>query len=432
MDEKQLPSIEAEIERFQRRDRALALSFAAPLERLYGEQTVKHRRWSLLTQGFVALLIYDAFIVGDYLTAPEHIWRAVLVRFGIVTPMVVAVAWMLRWTDSTQAQQVGAAALCVGACCSVLFVHSGVGAASATGVEPGLLLVLLVLNVVLRLEFPVAATATVFCYAGEIVLLSITPSMTLAEKLTVGGRIFWTAALTLFANFLLLRERRLSWLREMRGQVQKSMLAHSNAELVSTSSTDRLTGLANRHAYEERFAELWREMAQQRGEVAAVIIDIDHFKKINDSFGHLYGDRVLQRVAGLLQQAMREPGDFVERLGGEEFVVLLPNSDVQGARRVGERIRTLVEIAGSPAIGKGDVMPASNQLWCTVSCGVASVEPAHGMSPPHLIELADRALYRAKASGRNRVCCTPEEADAIPMPARTSRVMQAVSMAQAG
>ena len=421
MDETYLPRIEAEIDRYHRRDRPLSLSFSKLLEQTYCRQSTIERRRSLLRQGLVALAIYDAFIVGDWLMAPAHIMRSVLVRFGIVTPLVLAISWLAQRVESTRLQQAGAAGLCVAGCVSVLFVHSGVGVVATGGVEPGLLLVLLVLNVVLRLELPVASIATAACYGAELLFLYSSGSMTVAEKFTVGGRTFWTAALTLFADYLLLRERRLSWLREMRGQLQSRLLAHSNAELISLSTTDRLTGLANRHAFEDRFAQLWREMAGQRRQISAIIIDIDHFKQINDTFGHLYGDRVLQRVGGLLQQAMREPGDFVARLGGEEFVVLLPNSDIQGARRVGERIRTLVEVAGSPAVEKGDVMPISNHHWCTVSCGIAHVEPAAGMSPQSLIELADRALYRAKAMGRNRVCFTPEEADTVPFTARISR-----------
>jgi len=185
--------------------------------------------------------------------------------------------------------------------------------------------------------------------------------------------------------------------------LQRSMLADANAELLALSSTDRLTGLPNRRAYDERLIELWQLSLERKHSISAVMVDVDHFKKLNDTHGHPYGDRVLQRVGSLLQQALRAEDDFVARFGGEEFVILLPDADPDTALKVAERIRTLVQVAGSPALQRDTVIPAQ-EVWATVSCGVATAWPTETLDPHRLIADADAAMYRAKQEGRNRVC----------------------------
>ena len=166
------------------------------------------------------------------------------------------------------------------------------------------------------------------------------------------------------------------------------------------SSIDSLTGLANRHSYELEFARLWREAEASGTSLSAIVIDIDHFKVVNDTRGHLYGDRMLVRVASLLLQGLRCKDDFAARFGGEEFVVLLPAATQEGAMIVAERIRKLVEVAGSPALQE----PGPHPPQSSVSCGVASCWPSEAHSREDLLEAADKALYQAKDSGRNRVC----------------------------
>ena len=153
--------------------------------------------------------------------------------------------------------------------------------------------------------------------------------------------------------------------------------------------TDKLTGIPNRHAFDE-VARRYFELAKREGKpLALLLIDIDRFKRINDAFGHHVGDDVLRQVAQTISRQIRA-SDFAARYGGEEFVVLLPNCDLDHAQRKGERIRQAV--AGISFV-QGPV---------TVSVGVAQVEPAkEGLEAA--IARADAALYEAKRSGRNRV-----------------------------
>jgi diguanylate cyclase (GGDEF)-like protein len=206
--------------------------------------------------------------------------------------------------------------------------------------------------------------------------------------------------MTVIGNYSIGREERLGYLIRLRSDMQSRELSFVNEKLQRISSVDSLTGLANRHSYEMEFARLWREAVAAGTPLSAIVIDIDNFKNVNDTRGHLYGDRMLVRVAALLLQGLRGKDDFAARFGGEEFVVLLPAATQEGAMIVAERIRKLVEVAGSPALQE----PSAHPPLSSVSCGVASCWPSEAHSREDLLEAADKALYQAKRGGRNRVC----------------------------
>lgn len=163
----------------------------------------------------------------------------------------------------------------------------------------------------------------------------------------------------------------------------------ARAELLRLSTTDALTGLCNRRSLLER-AEQEISRAQRHGApLSMLVLDMDHFKEINDRQGHAEGDRVLVRLADCLRGELRA-SDPAGRLGGEEFAVVLPDSPLDGALQVAERIRRCVET------------PREARPPCaTVSIGVAELLP--GESLDDLLRRADRALYEAKATGRNRI-----------------------------
>ncbi len=175
------------------------------------------------------------------------------------------------------------------------------------------------------------------------------------------------------------------------------LLEEANARLAALATTDPLTGLANRRAFDEALA---REAAlARRGNrpVSLVLLDVDHFKAFNDAFGHPAGDAVLRRVADAVRAACRGT-DLPARFGGEEFAVLLPATDLGGALALSERFRQAV------AAGPWPVQSV------TVSAGVSTFGPG-AEDAVRLVEAADRALYRAKRAGRNRVA-SPADAGA--------------------
>jgi diguanylate cyclase (GGDEF)-like protein len=174
-------------------------------------------------------------------------------------------------------------------------------------------------------------------------------------------------------------------------------LEHANAQLEIRSNTDPLTGLYNRRFLEERLAAFWEESALMAAPIAALMIDIDHFKKVNDAFGHPQGDRCLVAVAQEIARSLRRQHDFVARYGGEEFVVLMAADEAE-ARASAERIRTRISELAIPGFGP------SRQPFVTVSIGVAVMYPATSDATPiALIAAADEALLSAKQTGRNRV-----------------------------
>jgi diguanylate cyclase (GGDEF)-like protein len=163
-----------------------------------------------------------------------------------------------------------------------------------------------------------------------------------------------------------------------------------NKQLRRLASTDGLTGLRNRRAFDSTLQQEY-EVARRYGHpLSLLVIDIDHFKHFNDSFGHEEGDRVLRRVAGAMESTFRG-ADFVARYGGEEFSVILPNTVRVSAVESAERLRAT--IAGL----------AEEREPITVSIGVACLQ-GQGWTTAELLKQADSALYRAKREGRDRIC----------------------------
>jgi diguanylate cyclase (GGDEF)-like protein len=172
-------------------------------------------------------------------------------------------------------------------------------------------------------------------------------------------------------------------------------------KLRQLSNIDGLTLAANRRNFDEELARMWRRSQREGGAIALVMIDIDHFKCYNDEYGHLAGDDCLRRVADVLRKTVKRPFDLVARYGGEEFAVLLPDTHGAGAEVVAEEMRASVEALGIPHCRTWDDR-------VTISCGVAAVERVDGLDPASLVAAADRCLYQAKHSGRNRVAGVEE------------------------
>ncbi len=184
-------------------------------------------------------------------------------------------------------------------------------------------------------------------------------------------------------------------LREQQAWTQEALLQvqEANRKLEQLASTDALTGVANRRQLVER-ADMEVPRSERHGAPLSLLcLDLDHFKRINDDYGHLAGDEVLKQVAEAIQLSLR-PSDLLARVGGEEFHVLLPDTDLAGARDVAERIRVKLEGLDIPVQGV--------VLHVTVSVGCAQLGP-DGADMKSLTHTADERLYQAKALGRNRV-----------------------------
>lgn len=163
------------------------------------------------------------------------------------------------------------------------------------------------------------------------------------------------------------------------------------------SFTDGLTGIANRRRFDHVLDQEWKRGVRSRAPLSLCILDVDHFKRFNDAAGHLAGDDCLRRIATAAAGSLHRPGDLVARYGGEEFATVLPETDPDGALAVARRIQASVAALAIPHPSSG-LSPV-----VTISIGVATGIPSPQGGPALLVDAADRALYRAKDLGRNRI-----------------------------
>lgn len=194
-------------------------------------------------------------------------------------------------------------------------------------------------------------------------------------------------------NYLTSLERDAAFhaLREMQLKLEES-----NRELQRLTSLDGLTGIANRRHFDETLEKEWRRASRDDMSIALIMIDIDYFKQYNDNYGHIAGDECLKRVATLLKEALHRPADMLARYGGEEFAVILPDTDLEGARTVADNLHQVI----SAAALEHAFSQVSGQI--TVSQGIAAANASAIDNLTSLVETADRALYESKQHGRAR------------------------------
>lgn len=175
-------------------------------------------------------------------------------------------------------------------------------------------------------------------------------------------------------------------------------LEELNKQLLRQVLIDGLTHIANRRAFDETLAREVKRAARNRSVLSCLFLDIDHFKLFNDTYGHIVGDRCLEMIAGTLKKSFKRAYDLPARYGGEEFAVIMPETNSNEANALAQRLMENIKALGITH----ESSPISDLV--TVSIGIASIQPAAHFDPEYLVKAADKALYRAKESGRNRIC----------------------------
>lgn len=212
----------------------------------------------------------------------------------------------------------------------------------------------------------------------------------------VSNFVFATSAIaSLIGAFLIERSSRQNWLQARLLALDTNTLEEANLRLEYLTAIDSLTQVANRRTLDRNLEAEWARAQRKQEPISLIMIDIDHFKPYNDTYGHLAGDDGLRAIAAVLRDFARRPGDLAARYGGEEFALVLAGLDAAQAYAMAEGVRQRIEAldlkhAGSP-LGR-----------ITASLGVATLVPMAATTPALLIELADQALYHAKHSGRNQ------------------------------
>lgn len=233
--------------------------------------------------------------------------------------------------------------------------------------------------------------------SGGIVNFSPRPDVSLAYVLTTilppfftllliaDGRFMEAILLVLYGTYMLLLSRGLNH--------EYTLLTTQQIELEKLNQQDSLTMIANRRSFDHILKENWALQSRTNGKISLMLIDIDYFKRINDQYGHLAGDLVIQQVAETIKRVCRRVSDVVARIGGEEFAVIISATNHEEIVHLAERLR--VSVSNEPIKYK------QQSLNVTVSLGVATLSPNSSNTESELFELADKRLYCAKESGRN-------------------------------
>jgi diguanylate cyclase (GGDEF)-like protein len=366
------------------------IAFPAALERQF-EQDTQERRCARLRVGIlVSAVLYNFFLIADWLLVPDVLRAATLLHLGLVTPWMLFAAWAMTKHPRPFVRECLAASFPLFIILQIDYGFASTTSESAAHYQYVVIPTLLYANVSLhRLPFRFARVVTaliVICHAA-VVLSASYISNPVAVMILVQLAI--CAYITLVANYTMERDLRRAYLFSLRDR-----LRHSLAD--AASKRDALTGLANRHHLDIELRRLWAVDGERAATVSVIMMDIDHFKRLNDKYGHGAGDLCLKRMASILIAELGAASEVVVRYGGEEFLIVLPEVQLVDAMRVAERIRRSVERATIPNEGPGLVGIV------TASFGVASAYVSE-LTAAELIAVADTALYAAKQKGRNQV-----------------------------
>jgi diguanylate cyclase (GGDEF)-like protein len=379
-----------EVERFMEGRRKRGITFSPSIERQFEADTHVRRCERLTTGILVSAVLYNCFLVADWLLVPDVLWRAILLHFGVVTPWMLAAAWLVSRRPRPFMRECLAASIPLVICLQIDYGFATTTSASAAQYQYVIIPTLLYTNVSLhRLVFPFARAVTAAILILHSALVLTVPFLTGHVAILILVQLAICAYITLVANYTMEHDLRRAYLYSLRDR-----LRHAQAD--AASKRDALTGLTNRHHLDDALNKLWAMPDADCSPVSVVLVDIDHFKNLNDRYGHGAGDLCLKRVAAMLAAELRGVGDHAVRYGGEEFLLLLPKTAAVDAMRVAERARRAIEGAAIPNEG------SSSRGIVTASFGVASAAVTD-LTAPELIAAADSALYAAKRKGRNQV-----------------------------
>lgn len=382
-------------------NRGWRLRFPDPLEGEFQDDYNQRYHGHMIISGLLGVLAILGCGIIDPFWMPEQSSELWQIRLATAIPVLVILMFSKSKLAMDHMQPIVAF-------CACLFVACVVGL-SLKSIEPfnyfyagSITMVMLVVFVLTRLQFVwgciSAAVMLAIVNVGYVVIGHADLKMITAVNFVA----FSSALFSLIGTFLVERGLRQNYLQSRLLAFENHDLGEANLRLQYLTAIDGLTQIANRRSLDMSLTTEWQRAMRKQEPLGVVMIDVDHFKLFNDTYGHQAGDECLRDVAGTLKDFARRPGDLAARYGGEEFVLILTNANPQQAKIVAERVRDRILSLGIPN-------QRSSHGNVTASLGVASMIPnPQQPGPEALLLAADQALYRAKKSGRNRVAVDGE------------------------
>ncbi len=370
------------------------LHFEPPIEEEYVTESNKNNRLSLIIGSFIALIIYNLFLFVDHSILSDIFNTALLVRLGIFSPLALLVIFNMSKQYPTWLRDLVKLLITVGAGISFIYLPVISKNRDAIFYFPAIILVVAFGNIFIRLPFLYASAASALLFVLFTLFFPIDPHLPRLVLYTDAIFLMASIIMTLFANYFLEREHRNRFLLGFRERIRKRILLDQNIHLSELSSIDALTGLANRREIDNYLYNL----NQIRPEVLSIImLDIDFFKQFNDLYGHAAGDSCLRQIATLIMNSVHRKRDLTGRYGGEEFIIILPETTLEDSEKIAGRILENLSASAIPHSG------SSVSPFVTLSAGAACGEIAGSGNVNTVLKAADDALYRAKNNGRNQV-----------------------------
>ena len=350
------------------------------------------------------VLLYLVFGFVDYALAEEQAGTLWVIRLLVAGVMLLAISVMfnrrlVRWV--IKLTSLGMVVVGLSSVGFLAVVDEPYAYAYHLGLIPWQVFVLVVLRTNLR-AITINSVIVYIAYILVSVNKDFLPYHPEVDQLVIIMlplfSVFWGVLILMgiYLGYELEKTSRLAFVKNRLLSLDAQRLTLLGEELHLLSTTDSLTGLANRRHFENCFDSEWRRAIRTQDSIALIMIDIDHFKKYNDRYGHQAGDDCLRQVCDALKDYAQRSGELIGRYGGEEFVVLLPRMTLVRAQVLAE---SMCRRIASLNIEHGESM--DNKV--TISIGIAAMVPSMTDESANLLRIADRCLYRAKADGRNRV-----------------------------
>jgi diguanylate cyclase (GGDEF)-like protein len=374
------------------------LAFEPALERRYETDTQRQRLQFLTSTGICGAVIYNLFLISDWLALQDVFAYVAVGRLLLITPMIIAILLLAQRLTSRRTLETVSATATVLSSLMPLVVMIYSDSPYRLHYQLGMLLLMVYCTMIQQLPFRFAAAAMASMLGIQLVTTHVAGFM---DPVTWRANAFLygsTVVLLLMASYFLERGSRLSYLYALRGRLLE-------VQLTDMARTDPLTQLFNRRHQGDVMAQLWQAAGTQATRVTAILIDIDHFKLYNDNYGHLQGDNCLKQVSATIKQLSAQANALPFRFGGEEMLVLWVGVDGQQARQLGQDLCTAVADLALPHPALG--VEARVTISVGIATGLAPYVTAH-----NLIGAADQALYAAKDAGRNCLRQAPFEGSA--------------------